>query len=249
VGLAAKVGLLIMNLLLLVPLLLPDWLDPEYLLTSLGNWALWGAALIVFIECAIFPVLPGDSLLFAVGMFIANDAPIIRFGDLGQPAVLGIAMLVLVVAAVLGNVVGYWVGKSISPWLFKPRAGIIGRIFSARHLDQTHAFFERYGSKALVLGRFVPFVRTFVTMVAGAAGMSFRTFITWTGIGAIIWAAGVTSLGYFLGRIDFIKNNIDAVLVVIVLVSVLPMAIEAYLHRRRTKAETLEIAETEATES
>lgn len=228
-----------MNLLpqlLLVPLLLPDWLDPEYLLTALGNWALWGAAFIIFIECAIFPVLPGDSLLFAVGMFIANDAPIIHFGNLDKPAVLGISILVLVTAAVMGNVVGYWVGKSVSPWLFKPRRGVMGRIFSERHLRQTHLFFERYGSKALVMGRFVPFVRTFVTMVAGAAGMSFRTFITWTGIGAVVWAAGVTLLGYFLGRIDFIKNNIDAVLIAIVLVSVVPMVVEAVLHKRRSAA-------------
>jgi membrane-associated protein len=219
--------------LALVPMLLPDWLDPEFLLTSLGNWALWGAAFIIFIECAIFPVLPGDSLLFAVGLFIANDAEIIQFGSLDKPGVLAISVLVLVVAAVLGNVVGYWVGKSISPWLFKPRAGLIGRIFSAKHLEQTHIFFERYGSKALVMGRFVPFVRTFVTMVAGAAGMSFRTFITWTGIGAVLWAAGVTLLGFFLGRIEFIKTNIDAVLVAIVLVSVIPMVVEYFLARRR----------------
>lgn len=219
----------------LVPLLLPDWLDPEFLLTSLGNWALWGAAFIVFIECAIFPILPGDSLLFAVGMFIANDAEIIHFGTLGKPATLGIAILVLVVAAVLGNVVGYWVGKTISPWLFKPRAGFIGKIFSTKHLAQTHAFFERYGSKALVLGRFVPFVRTFVTMVAGAAGMSFRTFITWTGIGAVVWAAGVTLLGFFLGTIPLIKNNIDAVLVAIVVISVLPMLVEYFNERRKAK--------------
>lgn len=222
--------------LALVPLLLPEWLDPEFLLISLGNWALWGAAFIIFIECAIFPVLPGDSLLFAVGMFIANDAEIIHFGDLDKPGVLGISILVLVVAAVLGNVVGYWVGKKVSPWLFTPRAGLMGRIFSTKHLVQTHNFFERYGSKALVMGRFVPFVRTFITMVAGAAGMSFRTFITWTGIGAVLWAAGVTLLGFFLGRIEFIKNNIDAVLVVIVLVSVIPMAVEAILARRRSVA-------------
>ena len=168
------------------PRLLPDWLDPEYLLTSLGNWALWGAALIIFVECAIFPVLPGDSLLFAVGMFVANDAEIIHFDGVDKMGTLLISMLVLLVAAVLGNVVGYWVGKSLSPWLFKPRSGLIGRIFSQGHLDQTHAFFERYGAKALVLGRFVPFVRTFITMVAGAAGMSFRTFITWTAVGAVV---------------------------------------------------------------
>ncbi|MBK8462261.1 MAG: VTT domain-containing protein [Nigerium sp.] len=220
---------------LLVPMLLPDWLDPEYLLTSLGNWALWGAALIIFVECAIFPVLPGDSLLFAVGMFVANDAAIIHFGDLDKPSTLGVAMLVLVVAAVLGNVVGYWVGKTISPWLFKPRSGFFGKVFSTRHLTQTHVFFEKYGAKALVLGRFIPFVRTFVTMVAGAAGMSFRTFITWTGIGAVVWAAGVTLLGYFLGTIPFIKNNIDAVLIAIVLISVLPMAFEFLNERRKSK--------------
>lgn len=229
-----------MDALLLAPLLLPDWLDPEFLLRALGNGALWGAALIIFIECAIFPVLPGDSLLFTVGMFIAQDPPIISFTGLSQPATLAVSILVLMVAAVAGNVVGYWVGKTISPWLFKPRPGFIGKVFSQKHLDQTHAFFERYGSKALVLGRFVPFVRTFVTMVAGAAGMSFRTFITWTGIGAVVWAAGVTLLGYFLGTVPFIAHNIDAVLIVIVLISVLPMIVEALLARRRAKAEAAE---------
>ncbi len=168
-------------------------------------------------------------------MFVANDAQIIRFGDFDKPATLAISMGVLLVAAVLGNVVGYWVGKTISPWLFKPRAGFIGKVFSQKHLQQTHDFFERYGSKALVLGRFVPFVRTFVTMVAGAAGMTFRTFITWTGIGAVIWVIGVTLLGFFLGQVEFIKNNVDAVLVAIVLVSVIPMVIEALLSRRRAK--------------
>lgn len=210
------------------------------MLESMGNWALWGAALVVFIECAIFPVLPGDSLLFAIGMFVANDAQIIRFGDLDKPATLAISMGVLLVAAVLGNVVGYWVGKTISPWLFTPRPGFIGKVFSEKHLQQTHDFFERYGSKALVLGRFVPFVRTFVTMVAGAAGMTFRTFITWTGVGAVIWVVGVTLLGFFLGGVAFISNNVDAVLVVIVLVSVIPMVIEAVLAKRRAKAEATE---------
>ena len=220
-----------------MPLLLPDWLDPQYLLHALGNGALWGAALIIFIECAIFPILPGDSLLFTVGMFIAQVPPIISFSGLSQQATLAVSIVVLMIAAIAGNVVGFWVGKKLSPWLFKPRPGFIGKVFSQKHLDQTHAFFERYGSKALVLGRFVPFVRTFVTMVAGAAGMTFRTFITWTGIGAVAWVVGVTLLGYFLGTIDFIAHNIDAVLVAIVLVSVIPMVVEALLARRRAKAE------------
>ena len=226
---------------LLVPLLLPDWLDPEYLLTSLGNWALWGAALIIFLECAIFPVLPGDSLLFAIGMFIANDAKIITFGDLDKPGVLMVSILILVTAAVLGNVVGYWVGKTVSPWLFKPREGFIGRIFSTEHLKQTHDFFERYGPRALVLGRFVPFVRTFITMVAGAAGMSFRKYITYTAIGAVIWAAGLTVLGYFLGTLPFVKTNLEAVLLAIVVVSVVPMVVE-YLNERRKGKSAAEAA-------
>lgn len=220
---------------LLLQLLMPSWLDPEVLLTSLGNGALWGAAAIIFVECAIFPVLPGDSLLFAVGLFIANEAPIIRFGDLGQPLVLTIALGVLMAAAVLGNVAGYWVGATISPWLFKPRAGVVGRVFSSKHLGQARAFFDRYGPRALVLGRFVPFVRTFVTMVAGGTGMGFRTFILWTGIGAVAWASIVTLLGYFLGTIPFIRTNIDAVLVAVVLVSVVPMVIE-YLRERARRA-------------
>ncbi len=229
-----------MTQLALMPLLMPEWLDPEVMLRALGNWSLWGAALIIFIECAIFPVLPGDSLLFTVGMFIAQDPPIITFTGMSQPTTLIIAMIVLMIAAVGGNVAGYWVGKALSPWLFKPRSGFVGKIFSQKHLDQSHDFFERYGSKALVLGRFVPFVRTFVTMVAGAAGMSFRTFITWTAVGAVVWAAGVTLLGYFLGTIPFIAHNIDAVLIAIVVISVLPMVVEWLLARRRAKAESTE---------
>ncbi len=225
----------LLQALVLTPLLMPDWLNPEVMLKALGNWSLWGAAFIIFIECALFPILPGDSLLFAVGMFIANDAGIIHFEGLDKNGTLVVAIAVLMVAAVLGNVVGYWVGKTLSHWLFKPRPGFIGRVFSTKHLDQTHAFFEKYGSKALVLGRFVPIVRTFVTMVAGAAGMTFRRFILWTGVGAVVWSVSVTLLGYLLGNVEFIKHNIDAVLVAIVLVSVVPMAIEYLRERAKTK--------------
>ena len=183
----------------LVPALIPlagGFMDPVWLFQTFGPWFLALSALIIFTECAIFPILPGDSLLFAVGMFIAQTGGIRIFG-LDEYGTLAAGCGILLVAAVMGNVVGYWVGKTISPWLFKPRDGFIGRIFSAKHLEQAHLFFERYGSRALVLGRFVPFVRTFVTMVAGAAGMTFRHFITWTAIGAVVWAIGVTLLGFF----------------------------------------------------
>nr|NLI48919.1 DedA family protein [Propionibacterium sp.] len=212
-------------------------MDPVWLFETFGPWFLALSILIIFTECAIFPILPGDSLLFAVGMFIAQTSGIRIFG-LDEVGTLIVATLLLMVAAILGNVVGYWVGMKLSPWLFKPRPGFIGSIFSQKHLTEAHLFFERYGAKALVLGRFVPFVRTFVTMVAGAAGMTFRHFITWTAVGAVAWAVGITLLGYFLGNVAFIKDNLEYALIAIVLISVLPMAFEILKERRNRARES-----------
>jgi membrane-associated protein len=212
----------------LLPLLLPSWLDPERLVSSFGPYALWGVAFVIFAECGLFAILPGDSLLFTVGLLTAA-------GVISHSMVFVCA--VLTVAAVLGNVTGYWIGRLIGPPLFKPRAGLVGRVLNPKYVAQTHDFFERYGSRALVLARFVPIVRTFVTLVAGVSRMSFRTFIGYTAIGGVLWACGVTIAGYFLGNVGFIKNNIDAVLVLIVLVSLIPMAVEYLLHRRRAARE------------
>jgi membrane-associated protein len=226
---------MIMDLLLqltMLPLLLPDWLDPEKIIRGLDNWALWGVALIIFIECAIFPVLPGDSLLFAVGMFIASVPPVIHVAGMAPWEVLLLACVVLTIAAIAGNVVGYWLGHLIGPPLFHPRQGFWGRVFDPKYVEKTHELLGRYGNKALVMARFVPFVRTFVTLIAGIGRMDFRPFITWTAVGGVLWTWGVTVLGFFLGNVGFIKNNIDAVLVVIVLVSVLPMVFEAWRARR-----------------
>ena len=222
--------------LAVVPLLLPDWLDPAVIIHGLGNWALWGVALIIFIECAIFPVLPGDSLLFTVGMFIAMVPPSITFPGLVPWQVLVLSCVILTIAAIAGNVAGYWLGHLIGPALFKQREGFWGKVFAPKYVDQTHELLARYGNRALVLARFVPFVRTFVTLIAGIGRMDFRAFITWTAIGGVIWAVGVTVLGYFLGNVPMIANNIDAVLVLIVLASVLPMVVEAILARRRAVA-------------
>ncbi|HBX81407.1 MAG TPA: hypothetical protein DEG88_06900, partial [Propionibacteriaceae bacterium] len=211
--------------------------DPAVIIHNLGNWALWGVALILFIECAIFPVLPGDSLLFTVGMFIAMNPPSITFGGLDKPMVYLVSCLILSIFAVLGNVAGYWIGHFIGPKLFKPREGFWGKIFDPKYVDQTHELLGKYGNRALVLARFVPFVRTFITLIAGIGRMDFKAFITWTAVGGVIWSFGVTALGYFLGNIPFIANNIDAVLIAIVLVSVLPMAWE-YLRARREKKAT-----------
>lgn len=223
----------------MIPALVPlagNFMDPVWLFQTLGPWFLAVSALIIFTECAIFPILPGDSLLFAIGMFIAQAAGIRLFG-LDQVGTLLVALLILLVAAVLGNIVGYWVGLRLSPWLFTPRPGFMGKIFSQKHLTETHLFFERYGSRALVLGRFVPFVRTFVTMVAGAAGMTFRSFITWTGFGAVIWAVGVTLLGYFLGDLPIVRDNLEVALILIVVISVVPMVVEILVQRARRRAE------------
>jgi membrane-associated protein len=210
------------------PLLLPSWLDPEYLINSFGPYALWGVAFIIFAECGLFALLPGDSLLFTVGVFVA-------IGAIDHSLVF--VCLVLTLCAVAGNISGYWIGRLIGPPLFKPRAGVMGRILHPKYVARTHAFFERYGNRTLILARFVPIVRTFVTLVAGVGRMDFRKFILYTAIGGVLWACGVTIMGYYLGNIPFIRNNIEAVLILIVAVSLIPMAVEWVLHRRRARTE------------
>ena len=215
---------------LLTPMLLPSWLDPDYLINNVfGPYALWGVAFIVFAECGLFAILPGDSLLFTVGLFVA-------LGTIDHS--LWFVCVVLTLAAVAGNVCGYWLGRLIGPPLFKPRTGLLGRIFQQKYVRQTETFFAKYGSRALILARFVPIVRTFVTLVAGVGRMDFRRFITYTAIGGVLWACGVTVAGYYLGRIDFVHRNIEAALVLIVLVSVIPMGVEYVLARRRSRRES-----------
>lgn len=204
-------------------MLLPSWLDPEQLIHAFGQWALWGVAFVIFAECGLFAILPGDSLLFTVGIFVGA-------GTIGQP--LWLVVLVLTVCAVLGNACGYLIGYLVGPALFKPRQGLIGKIFNPKYVDRTHAFMEKYGSRALIMARFVPIIRTFVTFAAGVSRMSFTRFILFTAIGGVVWAPGVTLLGYFLGNVGFIRNHIEGVLVGVVVVSLIPMAIE-YLNARR----------------
>lgn len=221
----------------LLPLLLPSWMDPEQLVRSFGPWALWGVAFVIFAECGLFAILPGDSLLFTVGLLTASGV---------VPHSMVFVCVVLTIAAVAGNVTGYWIGRLIGPPLFKPRQGLVGRILNPKYVERTRVFLDRYGSRALVLARFVPIVRTFVTLVAGVSRMDFRKFIGYTAIGGVLWACGVTTLGYFLGNVSLIKNNIDAVLVLIVLVSLVPMAIEFLLHRRRVAHEVDEVVTPDA---
>ncbi|HET7173696.1 MAG TPA: VTT domain-containing protein [Nocardioidaceae bacterium] len=213
-----------MTSVLQYPALLGGLLDPQRLLAHFGAYALWGAALIVFIECWLFPFLPGDSLMFTVGLLIAAQQRVI------QP--IWVACIVLSATAVLSNVVGYWVGARLGPPIFdRPDS----RFFKRRYVDQTNAFFDRYGNKAIFLARFVPIVRTFITLAAGVGQMSFRRFITYSAVGGVIWATGVTLLGYWLGRAAFIRSNIEAILVILVLISVVPIVVEALRVRARRR--------------
>lgn len=206
-------------------LALLDFLNPQKILDWLGPFALLGVLLIIFAECGLLIgfFLPGDSLLFVTGLFVAQD--FIHYN-------IYLVCVLLGIAALAGNLVGYWIGKGVGPKLFnKPDS----KLFKQSHVDKTHAFFEKYGSRAVVLARFVPIVRTFITAIAGVAGMNFRKFAIYSAIGGVIWAAGVTLLGYFLGNVDIIKNNIEAALILVVLISCIPIFIEYLKHRRESK--------------
>jgi membrane-associated protein len=199
-------------------------LDPEELLRK-GGLALLG--LIVFAESGLLVgfFLPGDSLLFIAG-FLASDAG----GNVLPP--LPFVLLVAFVTAVAGDQVGYIFGKKVGPALFdKPDS----RIFKQKYVEKAHTFFERHGAKTIVLARFVPIVRTFAPIVAGVGEMRYRTFVTFNVVGGFLWAVGITTLGYFLGEIEFIKQNIEVAIVVIVVLSVLPMAIEVLRHWRAAR--------------
>jgi membrane-associated protein len=201
----------------LAPMLLGiKWLDPQYLLDQFGDYALWGAAAVVFAECGLLIgfFLPGDSLLFTVGLLVSQD-------KIGYP--LWLCCLVLFVAAMLGNACGYAIGAKAGPKIFQRDDS---RIFRRKYVDKTAEFFDKYGNRAIVLARFVPVVRTFITVMAGVGDMGFRRFMIYSTVGGLLWASGVTVLGYYLGQISFVRNNIEAMLLAIVLVSVVPIAVE-----------------------
>ena len=216
---------------------MPSWLDPYTIITATGPWALWAVALIVFLECGLWPILPGDSLLFAVGMLCAmglkgeDQAIISYFGS--KPLTLLFVCAVLFLFAWAGNLCGYYVGKALGPTLFKPREGFMGKVFDPKHVQETHEFFEKYGAMSLILGRFTPFIRTFVTMIAGIGGMNFKKFATFSGLGAAIWVAVVTVTGFFLGRVSFVRDHIETVFIAIIVVSVIPAVIGALKSRKK----------------
>jgi len=204
----------------------PDWLNADKLLTQLGPSAFWVSLAIIFVECGLFIFfMPGDSLLFTIGLAIQNP------GLINLHINIVAACAILTAAAFLGNVVGYEIGRAVGAPLYTRG----GRLLKPEHFDKAHAFFERHGSKAIVLARFVPVVRTFITAVAGVSRMDRRRFFTYSFVGAMGWATGVTLLGYFLGQVALVRNHIEVMLILIVAVSLVPVLVE-YLRHRHNQA-------------
>jgi membrane-associated protein len=205
-------------------LVLASFLNPESMLEK-GGLALLG--LIIFAESGLLIgfFLPGDSLLF-IGGFLASDAG----GNQLPP--LPLVALVAFTAAVVGDQVGFWFGRKVGPGLFKRPDS---RLFKQQNVAKAHAFFERHGAKTIMLARFVPIVRTFAPIVAGVSDMNYRTFVTFNIIGGFIWAIGLTTLGYYMGQIDVVKNNIEIAIVTVIALSLIPVVIELIKHRREAK--------------
>lgn len=204
----------------------PSWMDPQQLINNLGDVAFWVVLGIIFAECGILLgfFLPGDSLLFITGLCIASGIISVN---------IWVAVILLIIVAIAGNLTGYWIGYKAGPALFKKPDS---KLFRKEYVEKTHGFFEKYGARAIILARFVPIVRTFITAVAGIGRMNFREYFVYSTIGAVLWAGLVTVAGYFLGDIDVVKNNIEKVLILIVLLSVIPIVIEFIRHKRQHRA-------------
>lgn len=220
---------------------LKELLNPKNIIDFLTTKGLLltyaGLMLIVFAETglALGFFLPGDSLLFTAGFLASapSDVP----ESLHLP--LGWLLIGCFLAAVTGDQVGYVFGRRVGPALFRrPNS----RFFKQENVEKAHGFFEKYGAKTIVLARFVPIVRTFAPIVAGVSNMKYRTFVTFNVIGGALWAIGVTLLGYFLGQIEVIEKNIELAAIVVVGISVIPIAVELLKARREKQSTAADIA-------
>ncbi len=200
----------------------------RYLSGIIQQYGVWTYAIlfvVIFIETGfvVMPFLPGDSLLFAAGTFAA-------IGSLK----VGWLLLLLSAAAVIGDTVNYWVGYHLGPRVFRREKA---RFFKKEHLDRTHAFFEKYGGKTIIIARFVPIVRSFAPLVAGIGRMSYLRFIAYNVVGGIGWVATLTGAGYFFGNIPFIKKNFSVAIFAIIIISTIPAVTEALRHRKKRLAD------------
>jgi len=197
-----------------IALALPNILDPMYWLGEGGLFAsavLPGILIIVFIETGLlFPLLPGDSLLFTGGLLAAAPHP---------PVSIWVLVICVPLVAVLGDQCAYFIGRRIGPALFDKEDS---RLFKKHYVTQSHAFFERNGPKTIILARFVPIVRTFTPVLAGVSAMRYPMFLAFDIVGGVLWGAGVTLLGYFLGNVPFVKAHLELMILLIVFLSILP---------------------------
>jgi membrane-associated protein len=191
----------------------------DIMIQTMGLWSYVILFLIIFCETGLVvtPVLPGDSLLFAVGTFAA-------IGSFDLAALL----VLLSIAAIGGDTVNYWIGSYMGPKVFHYEGS---RFFNKKHLERTHQFYEKYGGKTIIIARFVPIIRTFAPFVAGIGSMTYRTFLAYNVIGGILWIFSLTLAGYFFGNIPVVKKNFSLVIMAIVVLSVMPGVIE-YLRQR-----------------
>jgi membrane-associated protein len=194
-----------------------------------GVWTYAVLFLIIFAETGLVvtPFLPGDSLLFAAGAICARDGSGLNVHTLA---------LLLFVAAVLGDTLNYWIGSKIGPAVFKREDSLF---FKRKNLERAHAFFEKYGGRAIILARFVPIVRTFVPFVAGVGSMTYRQFVVYNVVGGFVWIYSFMYLGYAFGNLPVVQKNFKLIIVGIIVLSVLPIVIEfvqAWRHRRREAA-------------
>ena len=190
---------------------------------SYGNWTYLILFLIIFCETGLVvtPILPGDSLLFAIGTFAASG-----YLDINK------ILALLSAAAVLGDTVNYWMGSLIGTKVFHYENS---RIFRKEYLDKTHHFYEKYGGKTIIIARFVPIVRTFAPFVAGVGAMTYLKFLAYNIAGGILWIFSITLAGYYFGNIPIVKNNFTIVIIAIVFISVLPGVIEYIRNKRQAR--------------
>lgn len=200
----------------------PDWLQPEYLIETFG---LLGVLAVVFIESGLLVgfFLPGDSLLFTAGLLSAD----------GILPPIWVLLVLVPVAAIAGDQVGYAIGRKTGPAVFnRPES----RFFHQENVDRAQAFFDKHGPRTVILARFVPIVRTFVPVIAGVSRMPYRTFVTYNVIGGILWGVSLTLLGYWLGQVALVRDNIEPFILGIVAISFGPVVFELLRMRRTGRA-------------
>ena len=218
-----------------------SFLKPEFWLEKAGKSAMYAVTAIIFAESGLFFgfFLPGDSLLFMTGFLTSGAAKTFAAqNNLTQVVAhipsLPIVCLVLFVAAVAGDQVGFLFGRKVGPALFtRPNS----RFFKQEHVARAHEFLEKNGPKTVLLARFIPVVRTFTPIVAGVGRMRYRTFFAFNVVGGFVWAVGVTALGAALGKVSFVRNNIEYTIIAVILLSLLPVFIELVRARRNKQAD------------